>query len=211
MAREQLVQLRAEIFAHVVGVHAVRELAVRSREQRDAALGEQRSDRAQVGRGIGEVLDDLEAHHRVEPPGAERQARDLGAAERGACGAILRVGRHAVDADDARSRAREQRRARPAAAAEVEHARTRDALGRELVRRAVAREVDREQRLVVVEALAGKADLAQTGAVRASWSASRVSSRAKHTPIAVRSAMIPNDSTRLIASSRSAGARSLNR
>jgi hypothetical protein len=91
-------------------------------------------------------------------------------------------GRHAVHAERAHPCAREQRGARSAAAAQVEHAAAGEAGGRKFVGSAVARQVDTEQRKVVVKALSGEEGLGHASMTRTSCSASRVSSRAKQQP-----------------------------
>jgi hypothetical protein len=106
--REQVAQLGREVFVHVIRVHAVRETAVGRRDQRGAALGEQRADPAQVGRRVAQVLDHLEADHAVERVRAQRQAIDVREAEVRAALAVARIRGDAIDAEHARARAREQ-------------------------------------------------------------------------------------------------------
>ena len=164
---------RRELFGQVL-VYVVRVLPVRGQQvgcaDQDRAVGtHQTRDLGQVGSGVFEVFDHLEAHGQIELRRSQRDAAEVGPQKVEGVAPRLAVGSHPVDADDeARGRGQVDD-AVARAAAEVEHARPRTQVGRDLVGRAVPRQVDAEQAVALVQPLPGERDLAHASASRMEW------------------------------------------
>jgi hypothetical protein len=174
-------QLRAEILAHVIGIDAVRELAVGRRER--ARCRDRRSS-APIARryGAGSARCSITWKLTTASKRARETAgRDVGAAERRAGAALPGSGGTRSTPSRATPRARAARCPSRCRSRGRARARLR-ALRRRTRSRAVAREIEREQGQIVVQALAREAASGSRFAIRASCSASRVSSRAKQSP-----------------------------
>src|SRR5262245_23770996 len=205
--RQELPELLRAVLVHVVRVHAVGGEDVRRGQDGGPAGREQPRDRVEIGPGVREVLDHLEAQDEIEAPRGERNGAEVGAHEARGAAAARGVGRDAVEGHH-RGAARGQARGAVArAAAQVEDAPAREQAVRDLVGGFVAREVECEERVARVQALAGELRRSAHGASASSRpSTSRVYSRAKTAPIAARRAISPAERTSETAISVSGGA-----